>query len=101
MQTATPNPPLRTSMTEEDRLARARRRLAAIKAFYVHLFIFVLVLAGLFVINASAGSRWWVHWVLLGWGIGVVAHALAVFGHAPRMIEEWEERKLRQLMHER
>lgn len=100
MQTATSEPPIRTPLTDEERLARARRRLAAIKGFYVHLFVFVLVLAGLSVINAAAGGPWWVLWVLFGWGIGVIAHAVAVFGRASRMVEEWEERKLRQLMNE-
>lgn len=101
MQTATQEPPLRTSVTDEERLARARRRLAAIKGFYVHLCVFVTVLAGLLVINVAAGGPWWVLWVLFGWGMGVAAHALAVFGRAPRMIEDWEERKLKQLMNER
>ena len=101
MQTATLDPSVRTSVSDEERLARARRRLAAIKGFYAHLFVFVVVLAGLFVINALAGGRWWVLWVLFGWGIGVAAHALAVFGRAPHMVEEWEDRKLKQLMNER
>jgi hypothetical protein len=41
----------------EQRLARARRRVAALKGFYVHLFIFALVLAGLTVVNAAVGGR--------------------------------------------
>jgi steroid 5-alpha reductase family enzyme len=83
------------------KLERAKRRLAAIKGFYVHLLVFALVLSGLFVINAATGNSWWVLWVLFGWGIGVVAHALAVFGRAPKAIEDWEDRKLKQLMNER
>jgi hypothetical protein len=87
--------------SEEQRLARARRRVAALKGFYIHLFVFVLVLAALTIINAAAGGPWWVLWVLLGWGIGMLAHGLTVFGQSSRVIADWEERKLRQLLDER
>jgi hypothetical protein len=82
---------------DHERLARARRRVEAMKGFYIHLSIFVLVLAGLFIVNAVSGGSWWVLWVFFGWGIGVVAHALAVFGRAPRAVAEWEERKVKQV----
>jgi hypothetical protein len=87
--------------SEEQRLARAMRRVAALKGFYIHLFIFVLVLTGLTIINAAVGGPWWVLWVLLGWGIGILAHGLTVFGQSSRIIADWEERKLRQLLDER
>lgn len=70
------------------------------KGFYVHLLVFVLVLAGLFTINAASGGGWWVLWVLFGWGIGVIAHALAVFGRAPQAVAEWEKRKVDQIASE-
>jgi fatty acid desaturase len=92
--------PLRSGVPDNAKLARARRRVAAIKGFYVHLLVFALVVAGLFAINAVSGGSWWVLWVLFGWGIGVVAHALAVFGRAPQAVADWEERKVRQLASE-
>ena len=70
---------LRSDVQDNAKLARARRRVAAIKGFYVHLLVFALVLAGLFAINAVSGGPWWVLWVLFGWGIGVVAHAIGRF----------------------
>lgn len=85
----------------EEQIARARRRVAALKGFYIHLFIFVLVLAGLTIINAAAGGPWWVLWVLLGWGAGVLAHALTVFGQSSRAIAGWEERKLKEFLNQR
>jgi hypothetical protein len=83
---------------DDQRLARARRQVAAIKGFYIHLVVFVVVLAGLAVVNLAVGDPWWVQWVLLGWGIGVAAHALAVFGHASQVMANWEKRKLDELM---
>jgi hypothetical protein len=86
---------------DEERLARAQRRLAALKGFYVHLFVFAMVLAGLAIVNLTTGGPWWVLWVLLGWGIGILAHAMTVLGRSSVAIADWEERKLRQFMDER
>jgi hypothetical protein len=97
---AAPERSLRSSVQDDAKLARAKRRVAAIKGFYIHLSVFVLVLAGLFAINAASGGSWWVLWALFGWGIGVVAHAFAVFGRKPQAIAAWEERKVRQLVNE-
>jgi 2TM domain-containing protein len=82
------------------KLARAKQRVAALKGFYIHLFVFVLVLAGLFVVNLLTGQPWWVLWVLFGWGIGVLAHGLAVSARTSRAIASWEERKTRQFLQE-
>lgn len=83
------------------RLAYAKRRVDAMKGFYIHLAIFGLVLAGLFIVNALTGGSWWVQWVLLGWGIGVVAHAAGVFGRTPRAIADWEQRKVNEIARQR
>jgi len=82
------------------KLMKARRQVAAIKGFYTHLFIFALVMLGLGAINFAVGGPWWALWVLLGWGIGVLAHALTVFGRTSKRIAEWEDRKIRQLISE-
>jgi len=79
---------------EAARLAEARRRLAALKGFYIHLSVFVLVLAGLIIINSLSGGVWWVVWVFLGWGVGVLAHGLALLARGSRTLAAWEKRKL-------
>ena len=68
------------------------------KGFYIHLGVFIVVLASLLVVNLATGDPWWVQWVLLGWGIGIAAHALAVFGAGSRAVAEWERRKTKELM---
>jgi hypothetical protein len=83
---------------DEARRERARRRVAALKGFYVHLTVFVLVMAGLAVVNLLTGRPWWVLWVVFGWGIGVVVHGLAVSARTSRAIADWEERKTQQFM---
>jgi 2TM domain len=88
------------ALTAEARLARARRRVAALKGFYIHLAVFALVLIALLVVNSVTGGPWWVAWVFLGWGIGVLSHGLAVMGRGSRAIAAWEERKLRHYLAE-
>jgi hypothetical protein len=34
----------------------------------------------------------------MGWGIGLIIHALFVFVFGPRFGADWEERKIRELM---
>ena len=87
-------------LTEQERRARARERLDQIRGFYAHLFIFAAVLVLLFAVDATTGNTWWVQWVFLGWGIGVLAHAFAVFGSTPKFIQRWQERKIREYMDE-
>lgn len=79
---------------------RAKRRLEAVKGFYIHLFIFILVVGGLLVVNWVSGDPWWALWVLFGWGIGVLAHGVAVLGRGSKILADWEERKLKQFMDE-
>ena len=47
--------------------------------FFIHLAVFILVNALLIFINlAYSPGRLWVKWPLLGWGIGLLFHGLAV-----------------------
>jgi hypothetical protein len=88
------------ALTEAERRERAVRRVAAIRGFYTHLAVYLVVNIGLFIVDVLTGPDWWVQWVVFGWGIGIVAHALAVFGRASRFVTEWEDRKIKQLMAE-
>jgi hypothetical protein len=85
-------------MVDRHRVMVAQRRIAEIEGFYIHLLSYVLVVALLAAINAYIGDEWWVQWVMLGWGIGVAAHALALFGSKPRFVTTWERRKFRELV---
>ena len=84
-------------MNELANLSLAKRQVAALKGFYIHLAAFVLVMGLLFGIDASTGSGWWVQWPLLGWGVGVLGHAFAVFGQLPSVFARWERNKIDEL----
>ncbi len=87
---------------EQQRYERARKRVEALKGFYIHATVFLLVNIGLFIINALTGGPWWFFWPLIGWGIGLGAHALGVFGFGGGgpWGQDWEERKTREFMDE-
>ena len=105
MDPSSPTDDTRPTPQHDAKLERAKKQVAAIKGFYIHVFVFVFVMVGLFVLNLAlkywAGSPWWVQWPFFAWGIGVGAHALAVFGPAAKWAADWEKRKIRQLMEEK
>ena len=64
-------------MNEHEKAAKAAQRVEAITGFYIHLVVFVLVMALLLAVNwLGTPDIWWVQWPFLGWGIGVLVHAL-------------------------
>ena len=78
-------------MNEQQAHHRARRKVEARLGFYVHLTAYVLVNGLLIAINLVTSSETlWFQWPLLGWGIGIAAHALAVF--LPRGRRSFKER---------
>jgi 2TM domain len=88
-------------MNEDPRVLVARRKVAAMQGFYMHLGIFLAVMLVLAIINALTGNSWWVQWPLLGWGIGVAFHGLGVFGLPGgfRLFsQDWEERKIAEIV---
>ncbi len=88
------------SMTPNDLYAKARERVEEIRGFYIHLAIYLLVNAALFIIDVFTGEGWFFMWVLFGWGIGVAAHAVTLFFSGSRFAAEWEERKIESYVRE-
>ena len=84
-------------MNEREKTVRAKQQVEAETGFYVHTAIFVVVMVSLFVLNRFSNSDWWVHWPLLGWGMGVALHATLVFGRSPQFITDWQLRKIKKL----
>ena len=84
---------------QEIKYQKAKERVEAIKGFYIHLAVYIVVNLILFSINmiTSPDSLWFV-WPLMGWGIGFGFHALSVFGFGSGFGAEWEERKIREIM---
>ncbi|MEC2989249.1 2TM domain-containing protein, partial [Bacillus cereus] len=85
-------------MERDENYLRAKKRVENLKAFYIHLTVYILVNLMLFFINISSdSSKLWFLYPLGGWGIGIVIHGLTTF---PFGIfgKEWEERKIKEYM---
>ena len=85
------------AMTEEDKMRKAKQQVEMMTGFYVHLAVYVLVNAMLVAINwFTSPQDWWAQWALLGWGVGVLGHALLVFMPVQGTFERWKARKIRE-----
>ena len=66
-----------------------------LKGFYIHLAQYVLVVAVLAVINAlTTPNRWWVQWVVMGWGVGVFFHWLQISERFGLFGSKWEKEQV-------
>lgn len=60
------------------------------RSFLVHAILYFLVNFGLFIYYYSNGADLTLfYWVVVGWGVGLVAHAMAVFGVMKVLHKEW------------
>ncbi len=86
-------------MDEQERYARARRRVEEIRGFYEHLALYIAVNLLLIGINmlVSPNSLWF-YWVTFFWGIGVVLHGFGVYVEGRIFGRAWEEKKIREIM---
>src|SRR5262245_39917475 len=83
---------------EEEALRRARRRAGAEAGFYGHVMSYLGTIAFLALINLMTTRYPWFLWPALGWGIGLFAHYMAVFGSRSlkeRYFDPAVERELR------
>jgi uncharacterized membrane protein len=84
-------------MDEQARYQEAKKRVEEIKVFYFHLVSYLLVNLTLVVINLLTSPGYlWFFWPLIGWGIGLILHALTVYGGF--WGKAWEERKIKEIM---
>ena len=85
---------------EDAKYRRAKKRVENLKAFYIHLIVYILANFMFIIINVmnyEESNHWWFVYPLLGWGIGLVSHGISVasfglFGPS------WEEKKIREYM---
>ena len=82
---------------DDRRQRRTRVWVGALLGFSIHATVYGVVNAGLLLLNllTSPGYLWFL-WPLVGWGIGLAAHGLAVFG--ARLVWGWEERRVGALL---
>lgn len=68
----------------DDRRNAAIERLESRRELNVHALIFLTVNILLVIIWAATGAGYfWPVWVIGGWGIGLVSHAMGTYGQRP------------------
>lgn len=88
-------------MNQEEKRKHARERIQEERGFYAHLLTYIFVNIFLAILNfmTNPGNLWF-FWPLLGWGIGLAAHGIGVFGPTVFPGKKWEERRMKKLMEE-
>ncbi len=85
--------PANPNVRADEALALAHVR--KIKAFYIHLTQYVVIVGALAILNLfTMPSYPWILWVAGGWGVGVVAHGLRVFNKVPFLNGAWERQEV-------
>lgn len=84
---------------DDDLFQKAQKKVDEIKGFYGNLLAYIIVNCGLIILNlVTSPSYYWFIFPMMGWGIGVLVHGLSVYNCMPFMGDEWEERKIREIM---
>lgn len=80
-----------TSLDEQLALSHVRK----VRGLYIHAAQYAVVIPLLCIINLIANpARLWFYWPALGWGIGLLMHAVSVFKPIPFLGAEWEKRQI-------
>jgi predicted membrane channel-forming protein YqfA (hemolysin III family) len=92
---------METNSNDYERYKKAKKKVKEIKGFYSHLASYIMVISVLIFINLRYSPQYlWFIWTLLGWGFGVLGHAIAVFDLFSKFGKDWEERKIKEFMDE-
>ncbi|WP_348825273.1 2TM domain-containing protein [Flavobacterium aestuarii] len=90
---------------EDENYNIAYKRVQAIKGFYTHLFVYVLVniVLTLFSLNWPAFGtadfyEFWIFYRPFFWGIGLLFHWFSVFGRNLIFSKHWEQQKIKQFL---
>ena len=95
---------MENSNLEEQKYMRAKKRVKAIKGFYIHFTVYLLINGFIFISRALAGEGWQVFFddqsygTVFLWGIGLAFHAFKVFGMGILLGKNWEDQKIKELM---
>ncbi|NQX82869.1 MAG: 2TM domain-containing protein [Flavobacteriaceae bacterium] len=85
--------------SEENKYLRAKEKLDNLKGFYYNIVSFCLVIPTLAFINFRfSPNQIWFYYNMIGWGIGILIHALYIFGRNPFISKNWEQNKIQELI---
>jgi transcriptional regulator with XRE-family HTH domain len=77
---------------EEERVIK---QVKEIKGFYTHLIQFVVIVSALAFINyKTMPNYYWVIWVMIGWGAGILANAFTAFELINLFGVKWKKKEV-------
>lgn len=80
---------------ENNSYYKAKKRVEELKGFYGNLISYCCVIPFLIFINLKFSPHFqWFWFSALGWGFGLIMHALKVYGYS----SNWEERKIQEIL---
>lgn len=92
-------------MTQDEiKYQEALKRVKRIKGFYTHALVYIVINIMIVIVNIQGlkegESYFQFHnfFTAFFWGIGLLAHGLSVFLPSMVLGNDWEERKIRELM---
>tara|TARA_B110000503_G_scaffold132653_1_gene208819 strand:- start:813 stop:1130 length:318 start_codon:yes stop_codon:yes gene_type:complete len=96
---------------QEAKFIRAKKRVKAIKGFYVHFMVYILAnifISGIIIFGLMKSgynfedtfSNFGVYSTWVFWGIGMFFHWLGVFGSSVFFGENWEKKQLEKYMND-
>lgn len=86
---------------EYERYKKASEKVEEIKGFYTHLIAYLFIIPVITFVNINYSPEYyWFFYPMLGWGIGLLFHAIGVFGTDTMFSRDWEERKIKKFMEE-
>ena len=84
-----------TTDTENIVYQRAVKRVKELKGLYGNLISYCIIIPFLTAVNfLTSPDHLWFYWPMLGWGIGIAAHAMNVFAIG----RNWEEKKIQEIL---
>lgn len=82
-----------------DSYSRAKEHVEKLKGFYWHLAIYLVFIPIFIWLNYRSETGFpWAIFPIVGWGFGILGHAVDVFGWNPFFGNDWEQRKIKEFM---
>ncbi|TWX64504.1 helix-turn-helix domain-containing protein [Colwellia demingiae] len=84
-----------TNTNLSDKEVKIIEHVKDIKDFYSHLINYGIVVGAFFILNLVTSPDYiWAWWIAIGWGIGVISHALSVFEIINFFGADWEKKQI-------
>ncbi|GAB5399805.1 MAG: 2TM domain-containing protein [Aureisphaera sp.] len=84
--------------SQQERYLRAKKQVEKIKGFYMHLAIYLIFVFIFIWINFRTTSFPWALFPIVGWGLGILGHAIDTYSINPFLGKNWEQRKIKEIM---